>query len=92
MAKKFFEEVDTKVNFPEMEEEVIKYWKENKIFDKSIEERPRDKKWTFLDGPPFITGSPHYGTLLSSIPKDIFPRFKTMRGYRVLRVWGWDCQ
>lgn len=91
MAKKFFEEVNTRVNFPKMEEEIIKYWKENKIFEKSIEERPREKKWTFLDGPPFITGSPHYGTLLSSIPKDIFPRFKTMQGFRVRRVWGWDC-
>ena len=74
-----------------MEEEILKYWKENKIFEKSIESRPGDKKWTFLDGPPFITGLPHYGNLLSSIPKDVFPRFWTMKGYRVRRVWGWDC-
>lgn len=63
----------------------------NKIFEKTISERPEDKTWTFLDGPPFITGLPHYGTLLTSIPKDLFPRYWTMKGYRVRRVWGWDC-
>lgn len=71
--------------------EMIEYWKKNKIFERSVEERPTDKQWNFLDGPPFITGLPHYGTLLSSIPKDVFPRYKTMQGYRVRRVWGWDC-
>ncbi|MBI2031163.1 MAG: isoleucine--tRNA ligase [Candidatus Levybacteria bacterium] len=86
-----FKPVDPKINFPQMEEEIIKYWKENKIFEKSVESRPKDKKWTFLDGPPFITGLPHYGSLLSSIPKDVFPRFWAMKGYRVRRVWGWDC-
>jgi len=78
-------------NFPELEEEILAYWKKNKIFEQSIENRPADKTWTFLDGPPFITGLPHYGSLLSSIPKDVFPRFWTMKGYRVRRVWGWDC-
>ena len=73
------------------EQEMIDYWKQNKIFERSVEERPTDKQWNFLDGPPFITGLPHYGTLLSSIPKDVFPRYKTMQGYRVRRVWGWDC-
>lgn len=92
MAKKgYFEPVDPKVSFPELEDKVIKYWKKNKTFEKSIESRPVSKNWTFLDGPPFITGLPHYGTLLSSIPKDLFPRFWTMKGYRVRRVWGWDC-
>lgn len=89
--KKSFTPVDPKVNFPELEEATLKYWKENNTFEKSVEARPEDKKWTFLDGPPFITGMPHYGTLLSSFPKDVFPRFKTMQGYRVRRVWGWDC-
>lgn len=89
MAK--LQPVNAQVNFPELEERVLKYWKENKIFEKSIESRPADKTWTFLDGPPFITGLPHYGTLLSSIPKDTFPRYWTMKGYRVRRVWGWDC-
>ena len=86
-----FKSVSPQVNFPELEERVIKYWKDNTIFEKSIESRPKDKTWTFLDGPPFITGLPHYGSLLSSIPKDVFPRFWTMKGYRVRRVWGWDC-
>ncbi|MBI2443464.1 MAG: isoleucine--tRNA ligase [Candidatus Levybacteria bacterium] len=86
-----FKTVSPKVNFPELEEEMLKYWKKNKIFERSVESRPEDKKWTFLDGPPFITGMPHYGTLLASLPKDLFPRFKTMQGYRVRRVWGWDC-
>lgn len=85
-----FKRVNPKINFPELEEEILTYWKKNKIFEKSISSRPEDKKWNFVDGPPFITGLPHYGTLLASIPKDIFPRFWTMRGYRVRRVWGWD--
>lgn len=92
MAKKRnFKPVDPHADFPKLEEQLIKYWKENKIFEKSIESRPTNKTWTFLDGPPFITGLPHYGSLLSSIPKDLFPRFWTMKGYRVRRVWGWDC-
>ncbi len=86
-----FKPVSPKVNFPELEEQTLQYWKKNKIFEKSIESRPEDRTWTFLDGPPFITGMPHYGSLLASIPKDLFPRFWTMRGYRVRRVWGWDC-
>lgn len=93
MAKRenYFDPVDTKVNFALVEEELINYWKKNKIFEKSLNMRPENKTWTFLDGPPFITGTPHYGSLLSSIPKDLFPRFWTMKGYRVRRVWGWDC-
>lgn len=86
-----FKPVDPRPNFPKIEERIIEFWKKNKIFEKSIELRSQDKQWTFLDGPPFITGLPHYGSLLSSIPKDVFPRFYTMRGYRVRRVWGWDC-
>lgn len=86
-----FKPVNTQIGFAEMEENTITYWKQNKIFEKSIEFRPKEKTWTFLDGPPFITGMPHYGSLLSSIPKDVFPRYWTMKGYRVRRVWGWDC-
>ena len=82
--------VSSKVNFPKLEQEISDYWKKNKIFEKSIESRPANKRWTFLDGPPFVTGVPHYGSLLSSIPKDVFARFMTMKGYRVRRVWGWD--
>lgn len=82
--------VDPNVSLPKLEEETIQYWKEHDIFKKSIELRPADKRWTFLDGPPFVTGMPHYGSLLSSLPKDLFGRFWTMKGFRVRRVWGWD--
>lgn len=89
MAK--FKPVSSQVNFPQLEEDILSYWKEKKIFERSVEERPEDKQYTFYDGPPFITGLPHYGSLLPSIAKDLFPRYKTMMGYRVRRVWGWDC-
>lgn len=89
--KSYFEPVDPKVNFPEMEERIIKTWKDQNVFKRSVDSRPKNKTWTFLDGPPFITGLPHYGTLLSSIPKDVFPRYWTMKGHSVRRVWGWDC-
>lgn len=85
-----FEPVKQVTNFSEIEERLIAYWKKNKTFEKSIATRDPHKKWTFLDGPPFITGLPHYGTLLASIPKDLFPRYYTMKGYQVRRVWGWD--
>ncbi len=88
--KNSFSPVSLSSSFPEMEENILSFWKENKIFEKSVEFRPKEKKWTFLDGPPFITGMPHYGTLLSSLPKDVFGRYWTMKGYRVRRVWGWD--
>jgi isoleucyl-tRNA synthetase len=85
-----FKPLDTTPNFPELEEKTLAYWKENKTFERSIQIREGDKKWNFVDGPPFVTGMPHYGTLLSSIPKDLFGRYWTMKGYQVRRVWGWD--
>lgn len=75
----------------EYEKALVDWWKKNKIFEKSVEERPIDNSYVFYDGPPFITGMPHHGTLLSSIVKDAVPRFWTMRGKRVERRWGWDC-
>ncbi len=75
----------------EYENELVEYWKNNKIFEKSVEQRPQDNSYVFYDGPPFITGEPHVGTLLSSIIKDVVPRFWTMQGMRVERRWGWDC-
>ncbi|HUQ84991.1 MAG TPA: isoleucine--tRNA ligase [Candidatus Limnocylindrales bacterium] len=85
-----FKPVTPAVNFPDLEKEITEYWKKNKIFEKSVSSRPKEKKWNFLDGPPFVTGMPHYGSLLSSLPKDLFGRYWTMKGYRVERVWGWD--
>ncbi|HSH55364.1 MAG TPA: isoleucine--tRNA ligase [Candidatus Limnocylindrales bacterium] len=75
----------------EYEKDLVRYWKENKTFEKSVEIRPADNSYVFYDGPPFITGVPHHGTLLSSIVKDAIPRYWTMKGKRVERVWGWDC-
>lgn len=73
------------------EEEILKFWKENKIFEKTLEKKAPKGEFVFYDGPPFATGLPHYGSLLSSIIKDVIPRYKTMRGFRVRRRWGWDC-
>lgn len=75
----------------EYEKDWVKRWKEDGTFEKSVEQRPIDDSYVFYDGPPFITGVPHHGTLLSSIVKDAVPRYWTMKGKRVERVWGWDC-
>lgn len=75
----------------EYEKDWVQRWKQNKTFEKSVEQRPIDNRYVFYDGPPFISGSPHHGTLLSSIVKDAVPRYQTMKGKRVERVWGWDC-
>ncbi len=75
----------------EYEKAILDFWKENKVFEQSVERRSPDNAYVFYDGPPFITGVPHHGTLLSSIIKDVVPRYWTMQGKRVERVWGWDC-
>ncbi|HLD02221.1 MAG TPA: class I tRNA ligase family protein, partial [Candidatus Nanoarchaeia archaeon] len=74
-----------------MESEITKFWQEKKIFEKSVSTRPESKSYIFYDGPPFATGIPHYGNILGLTSKDLFPRFWTMKGYRVERRWGWDC-
>lgn len=85
------ESLPSSFNLASFEEEITKYWKENNIFQKSIDQRPEDNLYTFVDGPPFVTGMPHYGSLLPSIAKDVIPRYQTMLGKRVRRVFGWDC-
>ena len=75
----------------EYEKAILDFWKENKVFEQSVERRSPDNAYVFYDGPPFITGVPHHGTLLSSIIKDVVPRYWTMQGKRVERIWGWDC-
>lgn len=75
----------------EYEKEWAKKWKEDRTFEKSVEQRPTDNSWVFYDGPPFLTGTPHHGTLLISTVKDAMGRFHTMKGQRVERRWGWDC-
>mgnify|MGYP000113598990 CR=1 FL=1 len=86
-----FKKVESQVSFPKMEEEILKFWEAEKIFEKSIAERPVDKLYSFYDGPPFATGTPHYGHIVASAIKDTVPRYFTMKGYRVERKWGWDC-
>ena len=74
----------------EYEADVLARWKAEKTFEQSVENRSEDNAFVFYDGPPFITGVPHHGTLLSSIVKDVVPRYQTMLGKRVERRWGWD--
>ena len=71
--------------------DVLKFWDETHAFEGSVSSRPESKKYVFYDGPPFATGLPHYGHILASTIKDVIPRYWTMKGYRVERVWGWDC-
>ena len=73
------------------EREILEFWEKDKTFEKSIEKTKKGKPYIFYDGPPFATGLPHYGHLLASILKDVFPRFFTMNGRLVNRNWGWDC-
>lgn len=80
-----------KTKIAEREEEVLKFWQENKIFEKSLEKDSPKGSFTFYDGPPFATGTPHYGHLLAGTIKDVIPRYKTMQGFHVARKWGWDC-
>lgn len=79
------------INFSKMEEEVLDFWKKNKIFEKSVDKKAPKGDYVFYDGPPFATGLPHYGHILSSVIKDLVPRYWTMKGYKVRRRWGWDC-
>ncbi|MFZ5376914.1 MAG: isoleucine--tRNA ligase [Patescibacteria group bacterium] len=76
---------------PKLEEEIQSFWQETDAFKKSVTMRAADHAYVFYDGPPFATGMPHYGHLLASTTKDVVPRYWTMKGYRVERVWGWDC-
>lgn len=91
MSNPKFQTPEPRLNFNEMNERIIKFWKDNQIFEKSISQRDKNNRYVFYDGPPFVTGLPHYGSLLPSIAKDLIPRYQTMKGKRVRRVWGWDC-
>ncbi len=85
-----FEKVDSRQNFPNLETDILSMWEKSQIFERSVSEKPKDNIFSFYDGPPFATGLPHYGHLLAGTIKDVIPRFKTMQGYRVERIWGWD--
>ncbi|MDP2684429.1 MAG: isoleucine--tRNA ligase [bacterium] len=78
-------------NADENEKNILDFWDKDKTFEKSVSERPETKPYVFYDGPPFATGLPHYGHIVAGLMKDVVPRYWTMQGYRVERVWGWDC-
>ncbi|MBI3794497.1 MAG: isoleucine--tRNA ligase [Nitrospinae bacterium] len=83
--------VEQSPEFSRIEEEILKYWEENGTFAKSLQKNRGKKDYVFYDGPPFATGLPHYGHILTSYIKDIVPRYFTMKGFHVDRRWGWDC-
>jgi len=85
-----FERVPANVVFPDQEESILELWDEIDAFVTSVDQRPASSEFSFYDGPPFPTGSPHYGNLLAGVLKDIVPRYWTMRGHRVERRFGWD--
>ena len=85
-----FRRVTSNVSFPALEEEILELWDRVDAFATSVEMRPPDSEYTFYDGPPFASGSPHYGHILAGVIKDIVPRYWTMRGHRIERRFGWD--
>ncbi|MCL2078579.1 MAG: isoleucine--tRNA ligase [Oscillospiraceae bacterium] len=85
-----YPELTGKPDLPGIQADVLNFWKENQIFEKSVKEKTKGEV-VFYDGPPFPTGSPHHGTVLVSFIKDLIARYKTMKGFSVPRVWGWDC-
>ncbi len=89
-GKSTFKRVEPTVHFPSLEREIIEFWRRTDAFAESVRMRPEDREYVFYDGPPFPTGSPHYGNLLAGVIKDMVPRYWTMRGYRVERRFGWD--
>ncbi|HWT75373.1 MAG TPA: class I tRNA ligase family protein, partial [Mobilitalea sp.] len=85
-----YDKVSTDLNFVEREKKVLKYWQDNHIFEASIKERADGETYTFYDGPPTANGKPHIGHVLTRVIKDMIPRYRTMKGYKVLRKAGWD--
>ncbi|MBO5879502.1 MAG: class I tRNA ligase family protein, partial [Clostridia bacterium] len=88
--QELYKKVSTNLNFVEREKETRKFWEENQIFEKSISQREGCKDYTFYDGPPTANGKPHIGHVLTRVIKDMIPRYRTMKGNRVLRKAGWD--
>ena len=85
-----YKKVSTDLSFVDREKQVVDFWKENDIFKKSIENRDGKEVYTFFDGPPTANGKPHIGHVLTRVIKDLIPRYRTMKGYKVLRKAGWD--
>jgi len=89
--KNYYPELNAKISFPEMEKNILKFWDEDKTFEKSIQNRDKAAEFVFYDGPPFANGTPHYGHIMVSYVKDAVARFQTMNGKKVERRLGWDC-
>jgi len=87
----YFKQLTAQISFPALEEDILKFWKDNDVFKKSLENTKEGRPFIFYDGPPFATGLPHYGHLLVSIIKDMVARYWTMQGRYVARRFGWDC-
>ncbi len=85
-----FKQYESKINYPKIEEDILKFWKENEIFSKSISSRPEDKQFTFYEGPPTANGKPGLHHVMARTLKDLVCRYKTLKGYRVQRKAGWD--
>ncbi|MFO0260450.1 MAG: class I tRNA ligase family protein, partial [Planctomycetota bacterium] len=85
-----FQPVETNVSFPQLEERVLEFWRQAKIYDRSLEQRQGAPSFVFFEGPPTANGKPHPGHCLTRAMKDLFPRYRTMRGYRCERKAGWD--
>jgi isoleucyl-tRNA synthetase len=85
-----YKKVSTDMSFVQREKEILDFWKQENIFQKSIDARENGETFTFYDGPPTANGKPHIGHILTRVIKDIIPRYKTMKGYHVLRKAGWD--
>ncbi|WP_428262502.1 isoleucine--tRNA ligase [Haliangium sp.] len=90
-SKSVYEPVKPDVSLPGQEKDILRFWDQHQIFQKTLDTTADKKPYSFYDGPPFATGLPHYGHLLAGILKDIVPRYWTMRGYHVPRRFGWDC-
>jgi isoleucyl-tRNA synthetase len=89
-GSKMYKKVETTMGFAEREKEILKFWKENDIFSKSVRNRDGCELFAFYDGPPTANGKPHIGHILTRVIKDIIPRYKTMKGFQVPRKAGWD--
>ena len=85
-----YKKVDTTMNFVEREKEIVEFWKQNGIFEKSVDRNEKGEEFSFYDGPPTANGKPHIGHILTRVMKDIVPRYQTMKGKHVLRKAGWD--
>ena len=90
MKPNIYQPLAENFNFPQMEKEILKFWEEHKVFEKSVKNRQNDDDYIFYDGPPFANGLPHYGHLLTGYIKDLFARYHTQKGQKVERKFGWD--